>query len=188
MMINSFVLQIVMAVLSAGILFFYVHPTFSNIGTIQDSIVMYQTETAKVSEVNARLASLVSRVNSINTADMRALMTYMPDTIDDVAITRDIFFISEEAGIFLKDIKYQKIPQTFLGEESAVTENTPERHGFALTISGTYEDAKEFLSLLEQNNYPLEVHEMNVTVTESGLLDMELLIVTYSQTVTTTTI
>lgn len=180
---NSFLTQVAMTVLSVGILFFYIQPTFTNIGTIQDSILLYQTETAKVSEVNARLESLVSRVNNITTADMRALLTYMPDTVDHVAITRDIYAMAEQTNIFLKSIRYEKVPQSYPGQESSVTEDSPGRHGFSLNFSGSYTDIKLFLSFLEQNNYPLEVHDLRITTTESGLLEVDMMLITYSQTI-----
>ena len=91
--------------------------------------------------------------------------------------------MAEQANVFLKGARYEKVPQTFAGEESLVSESTPGRHGFSLTASGSYADIKLFLSFLEQNNYPLEVHDMRITTTESGLLDVDLIIVTYSQTI-----
>lgn len=175
---NSFIVQIGMAAISAGILFFYVHPTFSKIGETQDTISQYQIETDKVTEVNAKLANYINRINSISSADMRALLTYMPDEVDHVAVSRDIYNMAEASEVYLSSVQYSELQQVYsLGLEE---ETDPTAHSFAVDVLGTYEDIKAFLQLLEQNNYPLEAHEVQMSATESGLVMLNARIVTYS--------
>jgi hypothetical protein len=175
---NSFIVQIAMAALSVGILFFYVHPTFSQIGQTQDAISQYQVETAKVSEVNAKLANYVNRINSISSADMRALLTYMPDEIDRVAVSRDIFNMADATDVYLSGVQYTQLQQVYaLGLPS---DNDPVAHAFTIEALGTYEDIKEFLSLFEMNNYPLEVHKAKLSATDTGLVQLNATVVTYS--------
>ena len=175
---NSFIVQIGMAALSVGILFFYVHPTFSKIGETQDAISQYQIETAKVSEVNAKLQNYVNRINSISAADMRALLTYMPDEVDHVAVTRDIFNMAEATEVYLSGVQYSELQQVYaLGVPD---EADPNAHSFMIDALGTYEDIKAFLAMFEQNNYPLEIHEAQLSATETGLVQLNATVVTYS--------
>jgi hypothetical protein len=175
---NSFIVQIGMGALSVGILFFYVHPTFSDIGGTQDAISQYQIETAKVSEVNAKLATYVNRINNISAADMRALLTYMPDKVDHVAVTRDIFNMAYATNVYISGVQYDELQQVYsLGLPK---ENDPKAHSFTIEALGTYEDIKAFLTLFEQNNYPLEVHKAQLSATESGLVMLSATVVTYS--------
>ncbi|OGG80790.1 hypothetical protein A3I99_03165 [Candidatus Kaiserbacteria bacterium RIFCSPLOWO2_02_FULL_45_11b] len=175
---NSFIVQIGMAALSVGIIFFYVQPTFSKIGETQDAISQYKIETAKVSEVNSKLSTYVNRINSISSADMRALLTYMPDEVDHVAVTRDIFNMADSTNVYLSGVQYDELQQVYtLGLPK---DSDPKAHSFTIEGLGTYEDVKAFLALFEQNNYPLEVHEAQLSATEAGLVMISATVVTYS--------
>lgn len=183
MIFNSFFTQILMVVLAAGMLLFYVRPTMGEIGVIQDSILQYQEERAKAESVNGQLAALVAEVNNISAANMKALSTYLPDSIDDAAVMRDIHIIAQASNVVLEDIGYSlgasDVKYTPEGEPIV---SGPVRHDFATSISGDYESIKTFLTNLERNNYPLEVHMFTLDAgdEEEGDLSAELTLVTYS--------
>lgn len=179
MIFNSFVTQIGMLILGVGIVFTYVKPTFAEIGTMQTTIAQYQEEQRKVNEVNAQLARLVSEVNTVTANDMRALTTYLPDEVDHVAVSRDIFIMADLSEVYLEDVTYDGILVEALGSE-AEAELIPTQHAFSTTVSGTYDQVKSFLQLLEQNNYPLDIKELTMVGTETGIISTNLLIITYS--------
>jgi hypothetical protein len=179
MILNSFFTQIVMLVLSVGMLFFYVRPTFGEIGTVQDSILQYQEELGRVNEVNARLASLVAKLNSISASDMKALLTYLPDEIDHVAVSRDIYLMSELSEVHLKNIEYSNAIVNAANRGLSDVEQ-PVRHEFTINGEGSYEQIKKFLELFENNNYPLEVVDMQIQAAETGLINIEMTVATYS--------
>ena len=181
MIFNSFVTQIGMLILGVGIIFTYVQPTFAKIGAMQTTIVQYQEEQSKVNEVNGKLASLVNEINLITSSDMRALLTYMPDEVDHVAVSRDIFTIAQLSEVYLEDVTYDGILLPTPGTEEEV-ELLPTQHAFTTSIAGTYEQIKSFLELLEQNNYPLDIKDLSMMSTETGIIETTLLIVTYSYT------
>ncbi len=178
MIFNSFFTQIVMAVLTVGIIFTYVQPTFVKIGSLQESILQYQTESGKVTDVINTLSNFVAKANNIPGSDLKALLTYMPDTVDHVAVSRDLLIISELAEAYLEVVDYSGVLVS--SSESTESANAPVEHTFTVTLKGTYEQTKAFLSLLEQNNYPLEVHELDITSSETGVINSEMTIVTYS--------
>lgn len=182
MVFNSLFFQLLLAGLAVAITITYVQPTFAKIGVIQDSVAQYQTEHEKITEVNKKLADLVNKVNSISATDQRALLVYMPETIDDVAVSRDIYNISNVAGVFMSDIKYSEDANNQaiepLTEESKFL---PIKHTFSTNVTGTYDEIKSFLLLLEQNNYPLEVHNLTISSSEDSELTAVIQIVTYSR-------
>lgn len=187
-MTNSFLPQIAMIALSVGIIFFHVQPTFAEIGTIQDAIITYKSERQKVDDVNQKLSNLVSQVNDISTADQRALLTYMPDTVDQVSVSRDIYNMAESVDAYLKSVRYEGETNTSkkgkdttkVKDKEKELSDTPIPHTFSLSLDGTYDQIKSFLSLLEQNNYPLEVHELKIISSSSRVLSAEMKVVTYS--------
>jgi len=175
-MSNSFTTQVAMAVLVVGMLLFYVKPAFVEIGVTQDEILQYQQEREKVNEVNSRLNELVNSMNTITASNMKALVTFMPDTIDHVAIARDIFYMSEQSGVSLDDVTYTTAPRNLDIEDI----NAPFPHAFTVSVTGTYAEVKSFLGRVERNNYPLEVYEFKISPTELNELKAEMLLITYS--------
>lgn len=111
MIFNSFFTQIFMAAIALGVIFTYVQPTFAKIGTLQEAILQYQEESSKVTQVTGGLNTLVNKVNDIPASDLKALLTYIPDSIDHVAISRDILSMSEISGAYLEGVEYSGICQ-----------------------------------------------------------------------------
>ena len=177
---NGLFTQIGIAVLSVGIIVSYIRPTFTNIAVKQDQIAVYQVERAKVSEVNTQLSSFMSTISNISPTDNRKLLTYMPDTVDVIGVPRDIEFITEEVGVLLKQISYEGLEDIRYGdEEDPATSLRPLPYLFSVSFEGSYEQIKGVLQLLEQNEYPLEVRELDINKVEGGFLAASLTLATY---------
>jgi hypothetical protein len=182
MIFNSFFTQILMAAIALGVIFTYVQPTFSKIGTLQEAILQYQEESSKVTQVTGGLNTLVNKVNNIPASDLKALLIYIPDSIDHVAISRDILAISLLSGAYLEGVEYSGIlaKNRATEEDDSRTKVEMVEHTFSVNLVGSYEQTKSFLLMLEQNNYPLEVHDLKMTSTETGIINSDISIVTYS--------
>ena len=182
MIFNSLFTQLLLAALGLALIFVYIQPTLTRIAETRDSIELYKAEQQRVSDVNKRLALLVNEVNSISPSDQRALLTYMPDQVDDASVSRDIFTISQIADVEIRDIKASDTSR------SKVEEGVPVLHTYDIKMNGPYDNVKQFLSLLEQNDYPLEVHELVASAVDNDTerqgeddLLLELKVVTYSR-------
>lgn len=182
---NSFFFQIILAGLAIAIVFLYLKPTFADIGDIQDAISQYKVEQQKVNEVNIKLAALVTKANNISSEDQTRLLTYMPDKVDTISVSRDIFNISVIAGVDLGNITYKETKDSdqIISDKPKIEDlesTEPVSHDFSVTISGEYNKIKDFLLLIEQSNYPLEVHDLEVTKSDEEILTIKMEIVTYS--------
>jgi hypothetical protein len=174
--------QIALIILSLLIIFTYVKPSLLTTKTIQDKITLYQQQRLKVSTVNDKLAKLKSSVDAVNEDDKHRLLTYMPNTVDTIAVPRDIMSISSEAGVLVKDIKYAGAQKPLIGEaSSAPLEGVPEIHIFNLAVQGSYSQIKQLLAFFEQNSYPLEVHELSISRKDGGFLEANIQIYTYNR-------
>ena len=116
---NGLFTQIGIVIVSVGILFTYVRPEFAAIGATQDEIAAYQTERTKIDEVNNRLSTLQGRMRQVSPEDERRLNAYIPQTIDELAVVRDLQFISERAGVLFGGAAYE-------GEQDFVSPDLPE--------------------------------------------------------------
>lgn len=172
--------QIGMVIISGAIIVTYVQPIFTEIGVKQKDIAVYQEKIKSVSAVNERLNSLSSRLNSVSMDDNRRLLTYMPDEIDSISIVRDLFLISNEAGVFYVDSQYEGEVESKRSSASSEDDQGPYKYSFTLSVEGTYNQLKELVNLLEQNNYPLEIHNLDIDQLEGGFLSANLSLVTYS--------
>lgn len=182
--------QIALIILSVAIIFTYITPTLDEVKMSQDTIGVYMSEREKVSEVNAKLDQIATKLNSINSEDQKKLLTYMPDSVDTIVVPRDIKAIADKNSLTLDQVKYIG-PEEPLAAATFVdptmlattmpTSYDPEAHTFAVEFEASYEQMKLFLGDLEKNAYPLEVHDLNIEQTEGGFLSVEIKLVTYDR-------
>ena len=171
--------QLVAIAVAVGIVITYIQPTFVKIGQTQDDIGVYRDEQVKVATVNSQLAALSNQINQIPELDKRALETYLPDAanIDNIAIPRDLEAMVEEAGARFGQATLLDSGST----DSEPVDRNLSAHVIELTFAGTYNQTKEFFTLLEQNNYPLEVHSLFIKPLDQGaFLDVTVSLMTYS--------
>lgn len=172
--------QIGMVIVSVAIIITYVQPAFSELGTVQDSIGVYQSERKQVASVNAQLASLLSRLDSVSNTDQRKLLTYLPDSVDEISVQRDLLLISNESGVLYKNSSYSGSSDTKSKQSVNETDLSPSAHSFNLSVVGTYGQLKNLFQLLGQNHYPLEVHGVTITRLEGDFLSADIRLTTYT--------
>lgn len=170
--------EIIMIGLAVGIVFTYIRPSFADITKIQDDIMLYQTEREKVSAVNDTLESMVAKMDEVSIGDKEKLFTYLPDQVDAIDIPRTLSFMAEDAGLILVDVTYAGVVENTGLEEDAFS---PITHNFSLSVEGSYSQIKRLLSMMEQNEYPLEVKSLDISILDGGFLAAEFNIGTYSQ-------
>jgi hypothetical protein len=170
----GFLSQIFTSIVAVAIAFLYVQPTVEMIGQIQNDISEYQNESKKIELINNTLAEHVATIESISRADKDLLATYMPPFLDDVAVLRDIEFITESVGLEYNELTYDGevggIVQQFNVDtpvvDSALGDLAATAHTFSVGTTGSYDELKNLLIAFEQNNYPLEVHSLEIAASD----------------------
>lgn len=180
MISNGLFSQIGMIIISVGIIFTYIHPTLKNISLVQDDIFLYQTKSGDVAKVNDKLNSLVSRLESISSDDKSRLVKFMPDSVDEIEIPRDLYIIAKESGLSYVDSKYLSEERKVRAISDSNDESAPEGHLLQLSVEGTYSQIKYLFSLLEKNDYLLELDNLSISKLEGGFLEAEITLKTYS--------
>lgn len=185
MISNGLLTQVAMIALSIGIAITYIMPTFDEIKILQDNIADNQTQILKVVDVNSSLASLVSQMDSVTNQERAKLNKYLPDTVDPVSISRDLLYISSQAGVLYNDstsgAQAQRRSSASKDDEDDGT-NTATAHTFSLSVEGTYKSIKNLFNLLEANDYPLEIRSVNLTRIDGVFLSASLDLATYTYT------
>ena len=98
----------------------------------------------------------------------------MPDTVDEISVVRDLALISKEAGVVYVAAVFAGT-ETPADEQEEVSDERPDmvkpaKYLFNLEIEGTYDQIKNLFTLLEQNNYPLEVTSVSIMKKDGGFL------------------
>ena len=185
--------QIALIILSIGIIFTYIKPAFGDITALQEQISVYQEERGKVASVNASLEQKLQIIDTVFSADKDRLVNYLPDLIDPLVVMRDIDTIADLSGVIVSDvvdngpveeaIEESIDPYAVYDPYAPVVDSLsggPYAYSFALTVNGSYNQLKDLVELLEQNNYPLEIRELNIQASEGGFLNGEFLLYSYS--------
>jgi hypothetical protein len=172
--------QIFVIGLAIAIVVLYVRPAFAEIGVIQNKIQEFSLAREQVTETNSVLAARVSELESITVNDRNRLATYMPQLLDEVAVLRDIEIIAQNSAVNYSAIQHngERIDDS---EDARLLETVdlPVQQEFFITVEGGYSTLKDFFSMLEQNEYPLQVHALQISALDGGFLSADVTVVTY---------
>ena len=159
----------------------FVQPRLAAVEATQNEIQQFADARTQVAATNATLNNLVSTVESVSLADRRRLNTYLPTVFDEVAVMRDIENIVTTSGVVYTEISYDgKVVDNSDQARLGLTEQTLVTHGFTIQVTGAYNRIKDFLSLLEQHQYPLHAHSLSISVLDGGFLQAGLQVYTYT--------
>lgn len=172
----------------------YVQPTFNEMKLTQDETAEYQEAIKNANSFTAELARLQGQLDRLNPADVAALAVYLPESVDAVAVMRDIKFIVESSLMSFEGVAAAAgdtalEPINVIGADDeeedfslrgAAEETELITHQFTLTVTGSYTQLKSLLEAFERNEYPLEVVELNFSAGEGSLLSYTLTLETYS--------
>ncbi len=177
----SFLTQIGMMVVAVTIVIMYIQPKVTSIREIQDLTTNYETETENVSKVNEDLKSKIAAIESISPQDTQALTRFMPDTVDDIAVLKDISIILESQSISQYEIGYKGNTLS----EAATEESTNEYQSavayfFSAQFETTYPQLKTILAQIETNDYLLQVSNLKISEAELGKLKVDLSLTTFA--------
>ncbi len=160
--------QIIMIIVSVAIVILHIKPQFTEIKAVQDDISLYQQEQEKVLSVYSTLADLDDQIKSIPATDLARLDTYLPDDVDNIFVMRDLFLITQAAGIeYVNTQAGGEVSGQGSSRRQQVDLDAPRTHTFTLLVQGSYEEIKTLLHLLGQNEYPLEVQQLSLSPIES---------------------
>lgn len=178
----------VIAILVAvGLFFTYVQPTFDEIRAVQDETHDYDEAISKAEQLRDRINELNRQKNSISLTNLERLEAFLPDRVDEVELLIAIDALADTHNLAFGDI--------IVGGESAEAaaesarnrtdeDDMPDNDGspgdqyeqldIGFTVTGTYEDFREFLKEVERSLVLMEVTEIAFTESEGDLIEFML--------------
>ena len=164
-----------MIAIAVAIMILYIEPKISTIRDTQDLITSYETETQNVSQVNESLRAKIAAIETVTPDDVQSLARFIPATIDDISILKDLGIIIESQSISEYDIAYkgsnvdQAESEELVNEYGAVSE-----YYFSVGFAAEYQQLKSFLAQLETNDYLLQVSNLKISDTAEGLVKVDM--------------
>lgn len=171
----SFATQLGMIAIAVAIVIMYIQPKISTIRDTQDLISSYEVETQNVSQVNESLKAKISAIDAVTPEDMQALSRFVPTSIDEIAVLKDLGTIIEAQSITDYDIAYKgnNIDQAS-GDEAANEYGAVNEHYFAVGFEVKYPQLKSLLAQLEMNDYLLQVTNLKVADSAEDLVKVDM--------------
>ncbi len=164
-----------------GILFGYVQPTWSgDISEIKVNILGLEEALSVSERFVAQQNELASTRNAISPESLKQLETFLPDSVDNVGLILDLNALATRSGVMLSnvDVSIQE-------DSSSATESSS--FGLAhigslnlsLSVVGTYSSFRTFLESIERSARLLDVQEISVKGSETGVYEYKMTIRLY---------
>jgi len=172
---TSLITHVVMVVIAVSIGFLYIQPTIESIKANQVTASVFKGELDKVNGVNALLDERFTSVGNIASQSKQRLTTFMPDSIDKIAVMRTL-----EAILLLNEIT----PATLAFEDGDQNRNTQTRSSVqSTTLTDTAlintsfvtdeETLYKFFQTVQNSSYPFVLSSLSITPAEGFLLTVD---------------
>lgn len=176
------IVPILLLAVSAGLFWFYTHPTFQKIKEVGSEEGAYDDALTKSREVQEVRNKLISKYNTFSPEDLRRLERLLPDHVDNIRLILDIDNIAARYNLRVRNVA--------LG---GTKEGREERSGLAVgasgdpigvvevgfTVAAKYEDFVRFLQDLERSLRIVDITGISFSVGEGDLTEFSLSIKTY---------
>lgn len=183
---SSLLMHIIMMSVVGAIGFLYIYPTIGQIRINQDTAVLFAKELTKVSAVNDQLEQKLVSINNIPLQDKQKLITYMPDTLDDVMFLRTMEAILLASGIEPSTLQFgsgkdsnneQSASSDDSQEASTVTDKMTIQNNISVAFETDETSLFGFFAAVEQSDVPFVIKEAVLTPSDGGGVAVELVYV-----------
>jgi len=181
---NSKILPILALMLSVGIFFAYVSPTWSgSIAATKAAISSDDQALAAAKEYGVRQNELASARDAIGPADLDRLAAFLPDSVDNVRLILNLNALAARAGLSLSNVDVisgaSGSDNPSSGILSAPAENPVGSVDLSLSALGTYPALQDFLRNIEKSQRLLDVQDLTVKGSNTGLYTYQMKIRLY---------
>ncbi|MEO6536068.1 MAG: hypothetical protein ABIT47_00090 [Candidatus Paceibacterota bacterium] len=177
-------------IVAIGLFLLYVKPTYSgSIHETQTKIQSYTAALAAADKFSQKEAQLTQARANIQPESLARLNTFLPDGVDNVQLILDLDALAARSGVTLSnfDIKAQDGASASASSAAipgqlgpALTPNTPvDSIDLTMSASGTYPAFRSFLTGVEQSLRPLDIVNLNVSESATGVYKYDMTVRIY---------
>ncbi|MGE5541061.1 MAG: hypothetical protein ACM3TU_02130 [Bacillota bacterium] len=176
------ILPIVLILVSLGLFAGYISPTYNGkIVPLQQQITQFNRTLVAAADFNQKEAQLASDRSAIPSDALKRLESYLPDGVDNVQLILDLNALAARSGVQLSNFDIDTKSSTE-GTDQSSNGQLPLESGAKPTDSldltvkatGTYGAFRTFLGGVEKSLRPLDLVQMSLNDSESGVYTYEL--------------
>ncbi len=184
---NNFVATLALVV-AAGIFFGYVVPTWSGpIATTKATIAADDQALAAATTYTRQQNQLAEARNKIDPIDLARLVTFLPNSVDNVGLILDLNALAARSGLSLAniDVMTNTVASTkptnanTTGAPSGTITNPVGSVDLALSAIGTYTALQTFLKGVERSQRLLDIRDIVVKGSDTGVYTYQMKISLY---------
>lgn len=186
---NSRVLPAVALILSVGIFFAYVKPTWSGpIKEIKGAIAKDEQALTAAEDYQKKQNTLASERNAIDQDNLNRLSVFLPDSVDNVGLILNINALAARSGLSLANIDVVEDNSPVSGDKGVTPSsgtlqvaraNPVGSVDMSLSAIGTYSALQAFLSGIEKSARILDVRDITVKGSDTGVYNYQMTIRLY---------
>ncbi len=167
----SRIIPIVLILIAIGLFFGYVNPTYTqSILPLRAEIAGYDSALAAAKEFTAKESELEAQKAALNPEEENRIETFLPDDVDNVQLILDLNALASRSGISLSNFDTKEVTPSQGGDHLPLSSDSPV-DSLDITVSGigTYQSFKTFLMAAEQSLRPLDLIDLTVEVSPTGV-------------------
>ncbi|MDE1965985.1 MAG: hypothetical protein KGI41_01950 [Patescibacteria group bacterium] len=176
-------LPVLALVIAAGIFFGYVNPTWTgSISSVQSEIASYDSALASAGQYQQKQDQLLQEKNAIPADKLARLSTLLPDSVNNVQLILDLDALAARTGVALSNFDTQSSAASGASASAApaaagaiaLSSSPVDSLTVSLAATATYGAFRQFLAGLEQSERLLDVTDVEISPSTTGVYDYKL--------------
>ena len=179
---NKFIFPTILVLLSIGLFFIFINPTYSRIGNVKKGTFAYDGALNKSKELQSLRDSLLAEYNTISSSNIDRLRKMLPDHVDNVRLIIEIDNIASAYGMTVKDATLASSNDNENDDERSIFEATVDnKQSMTLNFSvvAPYGSFLSFLKDLEKNLRIVDVESITFSASDVDLYEYDVTLKTY---------
>jgi Tfp pilus assembly protein PilO len=171
------ILPVIIIVVALGLFFAYVHPTYTgSVALLNAEIQGYDDALVAAEEYSKKEAELVGQRSAIPEEQLARLEAFLPDGVDNVQLILDLNSLAARSGVGLSefDIISSEKKQEEASRFSLSSEELVDSLDLSVSAVGSYESFKKFLQGTELSLRPLDLVELNIDDSTTGVYSYDI--------------
>lgn len=168
---NSRVLPLLALMIAIATLFLYVSPMWSvGIADINANIALDDQALKAASDYTAQKSALADKRAAINSADIRRLEVFLPDSVDNVGLILDLNALAARSGLSLSNIDVSAVDSGATNTAAGgLASNPVGSANLSLSAIGTFTALQTFLRGIERSERLLDAQDIVVKGSDTGV-------------------
>lgn len=167
----SRIVPVVLILIAFGLFFGYVNPTYTqSVLPLRAEIAGYDSALAASKEFKEKESELEAQKAALDPEDENRIEAFLPDSVDNVQLILDLNSLASRSGISLSNFDTKTVAPDQGGDHLPLSsDSTVDSLDITVSGIGTYQSFKTFLTAAEQSLRPLDLTDLTVEVSPTGV-------------------